>query len=639
MKRLRLEDLPLIVKIGLAPAFAIVMLALMSAGSILLQRGQGAELHRVVSEDMPHSVRMQEISTRITEVHGTLYLLLAHQGAQIEPEKIAGQTADLLLEVDAIKAELGKAKQSAPAAQKPEFDALIKELQETREALDVIAAMMSADFVTAAGFAAPFEEQYSEMTQRLDRIVAGAQEQTRAQALRAEERSKTGEMATIVAALLTLLIAGGLSIFLVLNIRRAVSTIAGATERLARGDNEVDLDALQRKDELGAIITSLGVFRDNQLHLEQLRQDQEASQATTEAERRRAEEIARARAEEQATVVSSLATALEGLAAGDLTVQIETAFPGEYEKLRADFNGAVQSLNRAMVAISGATASMRSGTGEISNGADDLSRRTEQQAASLEETAAALDQITATVRQTSESASLSREAVTAARLEAESSGEVVGRAVVAMSEIERSAQEISQIIGVVDEIAFQTNLLALNAGVEAARAGDAGKGFAVVASEVRALAQRSADSAKEIKRLISASTTQVAEGVSLVGEAGEALHRIVDHVGKVSELVTRIATSAQEEASGLDQVNSAVNQMDQVTQQNAAMVEQTTAASRVLAQEARELEVLVERFTLSGAAPAKPAAAPEAPRQEPRTALRPRTAGATALATDSWQEF
>jgi methyl-accepting chemotaxis protein len=230
------------------------------------------------------------------------------------------------------------------------------------------------------------------------------------------------------------------------------------------------------------------------------------------------------------------------------------------------------------------------------------------------------------------------------------SGKVVQDAVVAMGAIEKSAQEISQIIGVIDEIAFQTNLLALNAGVEAARAGDAGKGFAVVASEVRALAQRSAEAAKEIKALIQASTTQVASGVNLVGETGKALTRIAQQVTEITGIVTEIAASAQEQATGLHQVNTAVNQMDQMTQQNAAMVEESTAASHSLAQEAEKLTSLVGQFKTgqeaASAAPARrsaPAAKPRA--AAPRPAARPMSRGNTALAMqaeaadESWEEF
>ncbi|HWA60135.1 MAG TPA: methyl-accepting chemotaxis protein, partial [Caulobacteraceae bacterium] len=241
---------------------------------------------------------------------------------------------------------------------------------------------------------------------------------------------------------------------------------------------------------------------------------------------------------------------------------------------------------------------MRAGAEEIAKASDDLSRRSEQQAASLEETAAALDEITATVRQTAAGAGQASEAVGAAKREAVQSGEVVAEAVAAMGGIEQSSKQISQIIGVIDEIAFQTNLLALNAGVEAARAGDAGRGFAVVASEVRALAQRSADAAKEIKSLISASSRQVEQGVGLVGRTGEALTSIGAKVSQIDVLVAEISGSAQEQATGLGQVNVAVNDMDKVVQRNAAMVEESTAAAHSLKAEAAQLAALVAGFRL-----------------------------------------
>ncbi|MGH6955246.1 MAG: methyl-accepting chemotaxis protein, partial [Caulobacteraceae bacterium] len=305
-----------------------------------------------------------------------------------------------------------------------------------------------------------------------------------------------------------------------------------------------------------------------------------------------------------------------------------------------------------MKVISTAAFGMRSGSGEISQAADNLSKRTEQQAASLEETAAALDEITATVRKTAEGANHAREIVSTARADAEQSGEVVRRAVGAMSAIEQSAQQISQIIGVIDEIAFQTNLLALNAGVEAARAGDAGKGFAVVASEVRALAQRSADAAKEIKALISASTQQVGQGVDLVGQTGQSLERIVGQVAEITGVVSEIAASAQEQATGLQEVNTAVNQMDQVTQQNAAMVEQSTAASHSLSQEAGELARLVGRFKVGEEPVVSPSHRSHAPSYDgaaPRPALKTvstHAGGGGALRrpeptveADNWEEF
>jgi methyl-accepting chemotaxis protein len=643
VKRFRLVDLPLIVKIGFAPAFALVMLALTAGGAVFIQRSQADDLKQVVHTDMPNSLRLQKVSERITAVHGQLYFLLTHQAASIDTHKIEGDSQVMLAEVDAITKEVQAIAAKAPASQKKSFDELTTALKQTREALDVIAAMMTTDFGTAAGFAAPFEEEYKKMSGTLSKIVDANRALTDANATASEERSNTAQMVQVVAALATLLIAGALAWALTTMLRKDVQRIAGATESLARGDNSINLDVLMRKDELGAIVSSLTVFRDNQLHLEQLRVEHDKTEAAAEVTRRQNAEAAAAIAEEQAMVVNSLARALDGLAGGDLTYRLDAEFPGDYRKLRDDFNAASAKLEEAMSAIASATASIQSGAGEISTSADDLSRRTEHQAATLEETAAALDEITATVQKTSDGASHGREAVALAKNDAEEGGVVVSRAIDAMGQIETSAKQISQIIGVIDEIAFQTNLLALNAGVEAARAGDAGKGFAVVASEVRALAQRSAEAAKEIKALISASSAQVSEGVNLVGETGKALERIVRQVGEISNVVGEIAASAKEEALGLGQVNTAVNQMDQVTQQNAAMVEQSTAASRVLADEAQELARLVARFKVSngGVQLATRTVAHSAPRPAPRTMTRGSAALAIAPQHDeeSWEEF
>jgi methyl-accepting chemotaxis protein len=282
---------------------------------------------------------------------------------------------------------------------------------------------------------------------------------------------------------------------------------------------------------------------------------------------------------------------------------------------------------------------------EIASASDDLSRRTEQQAASLEQTAAALDEITATVKKSAVGAGHAREVVQTARQGAAGGGDVVRQAVSAMSQIEASSRQITQIIGVIDEIAFQTNLLALNAGVEAARAGDAGRGFAVVASEVRALAQRSADAAKEIKTLISASSAQVTAGVQLVGKTGQALELLVAQVEEVDGLVGEIAASSQEQATGLNEINAAVNKMDQVTQQNAAMVEQATASAHSLKGEAGELRRLMGDFRTGASMDAVRAAPARASRPAPVQAAPQRRAavaassGGGAQAAREWEEF
>ena len=368
----------------------------------------------------------------------------------------------------------------------------------------------------------------------------------------------------------------------------------------------------------------------------------------TEQDRVRADAASASDAEHKA-VVRALADSLRRLAAGDLTARIDNNFTGEHGELKQDFNTAIESLLQAMDSISTATEGLRNGSDEIATATDDLSRRTEQQAASLEETAAALDEITATVRRSAEGAKKATATASDAKAEAVRSGVVMSDAVAAMSEIEQSSGKITQIIGVIDEIAFQTNLLALNAGVEAARAGDAGRGFAVVAQEVRALAQRSAEAAKEIKTLIASSSEQVQRGVRLVGDTGAALGAIVSKVTDIDALISEIAQSSQEQATGLAQVNTAVNQMDQVTQQNAAMVEEATAAASTLKAEAMELVDLVGRFETgtrrSGrpqvARPGRHAPAPNpVARAQSKIASAVRSGGLkAAAATTSWEEF
>jgi methyl-accepting chemotaxis protein len=319
---------------------------------------------------------------------------------------------------------------------------------------------------------------------------------------------------------------------------------------------------------------------------------------TAKANRIAAEQERHRIAEEDAAVVAALGEGLASLARGDLTHRIEIDFVARSRQLKDDYNAAVDALGKTMGDIVDLVEAMRAGTTEVTTATDDLSRRTERQAASLEQTAAALDQITVTVRKTADGARSAAAITAEARSGAEERERIIADTTAAMRDIEASSGRIGEIIGVIDEIAFQTNLLALNAGVEAARAGEAGRGFAVVASEVRALAQRSAEAAKEIKGLIGASSASVGEGAKLVARTGGALTALIGQVAQINSLAAEIAASAQEQAVGLAEINTAVNHMDQTTQQNAAMVEQTTAANQALSQEADRLADLVARFRI-----------------------------------------
>lgn len=401
-----------------------------------------------------------------------------------------------------------------------------------------------------------------------------------------------GALACLVAVVMGVLLTRGLAV--------PIRGLTAAMRRLADGDTAIDVPAKERGDELGSMAAAVEVFRTNALAARAMEAEAKQQRSIAETERAERARLDQERAQAMAQATQTLAGGLSELAKGNLTVRLNSAFASEFEQLRADFNDALSQLAETLSAVAQATNSIDDGSREISLSTNDLSVRTERQAASLEETAAALDEITVNVRNASNRVEEARAAAVDAAKSAEASGTVVAKAVEAMGRIEQSSQSISNIIGVIDEIAFQTNLLALNAGVEAARAGEAGKGFAVVAQEVRELAQRSAVAAREIKDLIRVSTEEVATGVQLVSDTGSALKTIEGFITTVNQQMNAIATAAKEQSSGLAEVNSAVNQMDQLTQQNAAMVEETSAASAGLADQSVNLRQLVQRFEVGG---------------------------------------
>ncbi|MBB4216510.1 HAMP domain-containing methyl-accepting chemotaxis protein [Rhizobium sp. BK212] len=428
-------------------------------------------------------------------------------------------------------------------------------------------------------------------------------------------------LATIgVAGLLVL----GAVAFVLTGIANPITGITDAMRRLAEGDTASKIPFADRADEIGSMAGAVEIFRQAAITNKRMETEAEESRNRAEGDRIAAQQQAEADASERLRIATSgLAAGLKRLAAGDLAFQLNEAFAPDFEALRHDFNQSVNQLGATLRAISESIGTIDEGTREISSGASDLSKRTEQQAASLEETAAALEEITANVSNSSKRTEETRTVATEANRSAGVSAEVVSHAEEAMERIETSSQQISNIISVIDEIAFQTNLLALNAGVEAARAGEAGKGFAVVAQEVRELAQRSASAAKEIKGLIQNSSKEVESGVKLVRDTGQALKTIGGFITQINHHMDSIATSAKEQSIGLSEVNVAVNRMDQTTQQNATMVQQSTAASDSLAQQAQKLRELIAQFRLDDGASSQSAALRSTARTMAQPSARP----------------
>lgn len=437
------------------------------------------------------------------------------------------------------------------------------------------------------------------LSQLVDAIVKSESDAAETRVATMQAQADFFVKAVVVLCLALLAIGAAISMFISWRLLRPMAGITGYMTKMAHGDLGHSVPYAGRVDEIGEMAGAISIFRNNALAKARLEIEVVEKQTVADQERAERIRLREVEAKQVAFVVDTLASGLDHLANGDLTHRITAEFIPHMDKLRIDFNAAVDRLHAAMDKVGENARAISAGSNEIRSSADDLSRRTEQQAASVEQTAAALEQITTTVSDSSRRAEEAGRLVATTRDSAEKSGDVVRRAILAMGQIENSSSEISNIIGVIDDIAFQTNLLALNAGVEAARAGDAGKGFAVVAQEVRELAQRSAKAAKEIKALINASGEQVKNGVALVDQTGQALTEIVRQVQEINVNIVAIVESSREQTIGLKEINTAVNTMDQGTQQNAAMVEQSTAASHTLAGEADALFSLLGQFKIA----------------------------------------
>ena len=617
------QNLSILKKVGLV----VLVMGLSSAAIATVGiRGISALEETMVSVGAREEVAREAMDLRVDviSISRMTYQLAA------DPAKVADFRTEAARRQSEMLARLPKIEVAADETQRAQLKAVESKLNAYFATIDAMVDAAAAPGANSASMAAPLgmaldaQKAVTAAVKVYSTYSGDALAAARAEALQSSTMAMFVEIGAAIAAIAL----GGFVSLLVARrgIVAPVREMTGVMRELSEGRLDVGTMDTARLDEIGEMARALDVFHRNAIAMRDMKAQEAALQASSsDLQSSIASVVAAAVAGDftaridrdygspdlnrfAASVnelvgsvdqaIAELRRVIEALSQADLTQSMNGRFQGAFGELQANVNATMVTLRSTMESVRGAGSTISESSAELSGAANDLSKRTEQQAAALEETAAALDEITATVRTASTRAHEAQEMVRETKASAERSGAIVRSAVDAMGRIEDSSSRIGQIIGVIDEIAFQTNLLALNAGVEAARAGEAGRGFAVVAQEVRELAQRSANAAKEIKTLISASASEVESGVTLVRSTGTALLEIEKLVHQVNDHVEGIATASREQATALGEINTSVNHMDQMTQKNAAMVEETTAASETLADQSRQLQQLLARFHL-----------------------------------------
>ena len=664
-------------KVLFAPAFLILVLIGVGAYALQAQRVNQAAVDSLMTGPVRQAEIVGDFANSAWMAQVYLYRLMATAANETDQKKIkalAGEATKMLGDIS------GKLKAlDDPAFKNGKTGEKIGQLNTvvanyTKQAKGVI-DMADGDAGTALTLMMSATRTFTTIASLTDDLTESSKE-VRDREIAFNNRDLERQSMLLGIVMLIAVVVGCVASFLISRgITKPVIGIVGAIKLMAEGNFDLVLPGLGRKDEIGDIAGAVEALKLKAIEKARREADEAAARQALEAEKlarqqkaeaeivaKAAEERAKA-AEEQAQVLQLLASRLKGLSEGNLTVSLDAELSDAYREIQNDFNATVGHLRETIGAIVASAREVTSASAEISTSTTDLSQRTEEQAASLEETSASMEEISATVKKNAENAQQANQSANTTRELADRGGQVAAKAVEAMAKIKESSHKISDIIGVIDEIARQTNLLALNAAVEAARAGEAGRGFAVVASEVRSLAQRSSQAAKDIKDLITNSTNQVQEGVELVNRAGTSLHEIVDSIKKVSSLVADIANAGAEQASGIEQVNKALTQMDDVTQQNSALVEENAATAKTLEHQAKAMGERIAFFQFDDTAKVGQTAQPAeavgqraaiAPKQQSVAAPmrvaagangggpvgRTRAAHATAVQNDpDWKEF